>query len=152
MQLCELTSHIPVSPPSSNPKTGTWGINIKQQRDLELTSAPAFAAASMTPSSSAAGIGPVVGAATFGYFAGVAVCSDATALMGRALPDLEPSTGRRRVRDGGEFLAPSLGRREEEVEVGARRYRAIGAWRKGLMPSWFQRVSFLYEAMSSVLL
>ena len=87
-----------------------------------------------------------------GYFAGVAVCSDATAMMGRALPDLEPSTGRRRVRDGGEFLAPSLGRREEEVEVGARRYRAIGAQRKGLMPSWFLRVSFLYEAMSSVLL
>ena len=106
----------------------------------------------MTPSSSAAGIGPVVGAATLGYFAGVAVCSDATAVMGRALPDLEPSTGRRRVRDGGEFLAASLGRRAEEVEVGARRYRAIGAQRKGLMPSWFLRVSFLYEANSSVLL
>jgi hypothetical protein len=88
----------------------------------------------MTPSSSAAGIGPVVGAATLGYLAGGAACSDATAMMCRALLVLEPSARRRRGRDVGEFLTPSLGRKvEEEVEVGARRYRAIGAQRKGLM-------------------
>jgi hypothetical protein len=57
-------------------------------------------------------------------------------MRGRALPDLEPSARTRRVRDGGEFLATSLGRRAEEGEavavavVGARRYRAIGAQRK----------------------
>jgi hypothetical protein len=55
-------------------------------------------------------------------------------MRGRALPDLEPSARTRRVRDGGEFLATSLGRRAEEEEavavVGARRYRAIGAQRK----------------------
>ena len=31
MQLCELTSHIPASPPTSNPKTGTWGWGDKHQ-------------------------------------------------------------------------------------------------------------------------
>lgn len=88
----------------------------------------------MTPSSSAAGIGPVVGAATLGYLAAGAACSDATAMMGRALLVLEPSARRRRGRDVGEFLAASLGRRPAEEEVvGARRYRAIGAQRKGLM-------------------
>jgi hypothetical protein len=59
-------------------------------------------------------------------------------MMGRALLVLEPSARRRRGRDVGDFLAASLGRRAgaaEEVveEVGARRYRAIGAQRKGLM-------------------
>lgn len=76
----------------------------------------------MTPSRSAAGIGPVVGAATLGNLAGGAACSEATAMMGRALLDLDPSGWSRRVRDGGEFLAASLGRmaEEEAVEVGAR--------------------------------
>uniref|UniRef100_A0A0A9HB17 Uncharacterized protein n=1 Tax=Arundo donax TaxID=35708 RepID=A0A0A9HB17_ARUDO len=86
----------------------------------------------MTPRSSAAGIGPVVGAATLGYFAGGAARSDATATMGRAFLDLEPSARRLRVCDGGKCLA-SLERMEEEEEVvvGARRYCAIGAQRKG---------------------
>lgn len=103
----------------------------------------------MTPSSSAAGIGPVVGAATLGYLAGGAACSDATAMMCRALLVLEPSARRRRGRDVGEFLTPSLGRRAEEVEVGARRYRAIGAQRKGLMLRFPASVSCVRARSSS---
>jgi hypothetical protein len=100
----------------------------KQEGEAKRTSAPALAASWMTPRSSAAGIGPVVGAATLGYFAAGADCSDATAMTGRALLDLQPSARKRRAPGGDDPLAASLERREEAVaKVGARRYRAIGA-------------------------
>lgn len=87
----------------------------------------------MTPSSSAAGIGPVVGAATLGNLLGAAGCSDATAMIGRACVDLEASERRARIGTG-EVLA-YLGREEAMVVVEGRRYRAIGAERKGSMLS-----------------
>jgi hypothetical protein len=86
----------------------------KQEGDAKRTSAPALAASWMTPRSSAAGIGPVVGAATLGYFA---AGSDATAMTGRAMLDLQPSARKRRAPGGGDPLAASLERREEDEAV-----------------------------------
>ena len=96
----------------------------------------------MTPSSSSAGIGPVVGAATLGNLLGAAGCSDATAMTGRACLDLEASARRERI-GAGEVLA-YLGSEEAVVLVEGRRYRAIGAERKGLVLLCFLLVPLLF--------
>jgi hypothetical protein len=73
-----------------------------------------------------------VGAATLGNLLGAAGRSDATAMIGRACLDLEARPRRDRI-GGGEGLASREGSEEAVAVVEGRRYRAIGAERKGLM-------------------
>ena len=63
---------------------------------------------------------------------GAAGWLDATAMIARACLDLEASERRARI-GAGEALA-FLGSEEAAVVVEGRRYRAIGAERKGLIP------------------